>query len=126
MKAKTVEETKVIYGNLMLPEHANIIGNVHGGEIMKMMDNAGGVVARRHSRSNVVTVRVDSLEFRHPIHVGNYVSCICEMTHVGTSSMEVMITVTVEDLTHETGLPLQDISHMLLLIIMESLYQFPL
>ncbi|HHZ01962.1 MAG TPA: acyl-CoA thioesterase [Tissierellia bacterium] len=103
MKAKTVEETKVIYGNLMLPEHANIIGNVHGGEIMKMMDNAGGVVARRHSRSNVVTARVDSLEFRHPIHVGNYVSCICEMTHVGTSSMEVMITVTVEDLTHETG-----------------------
>lgn len=85
----------------MLPEHANIAGNVHGGEVMKMMDNAGGVVARRHSRTNVVTARVDGLEFHYPIHVGNYVMCICEMTFVGTSSMEVMVRVMVEDLWHE-------------------------
>lgn len=98
---KTVEQTKLTYGSLMLPEHANISGNVHGGEIMKMMDNAGGVVARRHSRSNLVTARVDALEFHHPIHVGNYVSCVCEMNFVGVSSMEVMVKVVVEDLKYD-------------------------
>ncbi len=59
IEAKTVEQTKIIVGSLMQPEHANIAGNVHGGEIMKMMDNAAGIAAARHSRSNVVTARVD-------------------------------------------------------------------
>lgn len=85
----------------MQPEHANIAGNVHGGEVMKMMDNAGGVVARRHSRTNVVTARVDGLEFHYPIHVGDYVICECQIIFVGTSSMEVMIKVLVENLRAE-------------------------
>ena len=55
MDAKTVEQSKVTIGNLMQPEHANPSGNVHGGEIMKMMDHAAGIVAARHSRKNVVT-----------------------------------------------------------------------
>ncbi|MDW5300361.1 MAG: acyl-CoA thioesterase [Sedimentibacter sp.] len=82
----------------MQPEHANIAGNVHGGEIMKMMDNAAGIAAARHSRSNVVTARVDGLEFHLPIHIGNYVKCICQLTFVGKSSMEVLVTVMVEDM----------------------------
>jgi acyl-CoA hydrolase len=85
----------------MQPEHANNYGNVHGGEIMKLMDNAGGIVARRHCRNNVVTARVDSLEFHQPIHLGNYVKCVCQLTFVGSSSMEVAITVMVEDLKVE-------------------------
>lgn len=85
-------------GSLMQPEHTNIAGNVHGGEIMKLMDNAGGIVAMRHSRQNIVTARVDSLEFHLPIHLGNYVKCVCQLTFVGNSSMEVAITVMVEDL----------------------------
>ncbi|MEL7606727.1 MAG: acyl-CoA thioesterase [Sedimentibacter saalensis] len=82
----------------MQPEHANIAGNVHGGEIMKMMDNASGIAAMRHCRSSVVTARVDSLEFHLPIHIGNYVKCICQVTFVGISSIEVLATVMVEDL----------------------------
>jgi acyl-CoA hydrolase len=85
-------------GSLMQPEHANIAGNVHGGEIMKMMDNASGIAAMRHCRASVVTARVDSLEFHLPIHIGNYVKCICQVTFVGNSSIEVLATVTVEDL----------------------------
>lgn len=96
--AKTVEQSKVVMGSLMQPEHTNISGNAHGGEIMKLMDNAGGIVARRHCRNNVVTARVDSLEFHLPIHLGNYVKCVCQLTFVGNSSMEVAITVMVEDL----------------------------
>lgn len=82
----------------MQPEHANISGNVHGGEIMKMMDNAAGIASARHSRSNVVTARVDGLEFHLPIHIGNYVKCLCQLTFVGNSSMEVLVTVMVEDM----------------------------
>jgi acyl-CoA hydrolase len=101
IKGKTVDQSKVVVGSLMQPEHANISGNVHGGEIMKLMDNAGGIVAARHARSNVVTARVDSLEFHLPIHIGNYVKCVCQLTYVGTSSMEVKVTVMVEDLDVE-------------------------
>lgn len=68
---------------------------------MKLMDSAGGVVARRHARTNAVTARVDKLEFHHPIHVGNVVTCYGKLTFVGKSSMEVSVTVTVEDVSKD-------------------------
>ncbi|MDR3565984.1 MAG: acyl-CoA thioesterase [Negativicutes bacterium] len=101
MKSKTVEQSKVSVGNLMQPEQANMFGNVHGGEIMKLMDHAAGIVALRHARSNVVTARVDKLEFHYPIHIGNLVTCAGQLTFVGNSSMEVAVTVRVEDLYKE-------------------------
>lgn len=85
----------------MLPENANLNGNVHGGVIMKMMDNTAGIVARKHARTNVVTARVDMLEFHHPIHIGNLVTCKGNLIYVGNSSMEVLVTVFVEDLNKE-------------------------
>lgn len=97
-KAKTVAQSKVSVGNLMQPEHANMYGNVHGGEIMKLMDHAAGIVASRHARTNVVTARVDEMEFLSPVHIGNLVTCDARLTFVGTSSMEVAVTVQVEDL----------------------------
>lgn len=99
MVGKSVNYSQVTMSNVMLPQHANPSGNVHGGEIMKLMDSAAGVVARRHARTNVVTARVDKLEFHHPIHVGNVVTCYGKLTFVGKSSMEVSVTVTVEDVT---------------------------
>ena len=101
MTGKTVEYSQVIMANEMLPQHANPAGNVHGGEIMKLIDSAGGVVARRHARRNVVTARVDELEFIHPIRVGNVVTCYGKLTFVGKSSMEVSVIVTVEDVLKE-------------------------
>jgi len=85
----------------MLPSQANPAGNVHGGEIMKMMDTAAGVVAKRHARTNVVTARVDQLIFNRPIYVGNLVTCHAHLTFVGRSSMEVAVRVDVEDLDNE-------------------------
>lgn len=87
--------------NLMQPEQANIYGTVHGGEIMKLMDHAAGIVAIRHARKKVVTARVDRMEFHHPIHIGNLVTCIGQLTFVGNSSMEVFVKVLVEDLFKE-------------------------
>lgn len=101
MKARPVSYSQITMANLMLPQHANPYYVVHGGEIMKMMDNAGGVVAHRHARSNVVTARVDEMEFHLPIRIGNVVTCHGKMTFVGNSSMEVAVAVTVEDVTKD-------------------------
>lgn len=101
MKARPISYSQITMANLMLPQHANPYYVVHGGEIMKMMDNAGGVVAHRHSRSNVVTARVDEMEFHLPIRIGNLVTCHGRMTFVGNSSMEVAVSVTVEDVTKD-------------------------
>ncbi|WP_373665530.1 acyl-CoA thioesterase [Sporomusa silvacetica] len=86
----------------MQPDQANPAGNVHGGEIMKLMDNAAFVVAQRHARTNVVTARVDELIFHQPIYVGNLVTCHAFLTFVNRSSMEVVVTVEVEDLFSES------------------------
>lgn len=101
IKPKTVEQSKVSIGNLMQPSQANRAGNVHGGEIMKLMDNAAGIVAYRHARTNVVTARVDELEFHLPVHIGNLVTCNAQLTFVSNRSMEVLVTVWAEDLTKE-------------------------
>jgi len=101
MKTKTVSESKTTTGNLMLPSQANASGNVHGGEIMKMMDNAAGIVATRHARSRVVTARVDCLEFHYPIHVGYFVTCESQLTYVGKKSMEVLVKVFSENVRED-------------------------
>ena len=101
IKAKKIEESKASIGSLMLPDQANIFGNVHGGEIIKVMDNVAGIVAARHARSPIVTARIDELEFHRPIHVGNLVTCNAKLAFVGNSSMEVFVEVLVEDLLEQ-------------------------
>lgn len=98
IKAKTVEQSKASIGNLMQPHHANPTGNVHGGEIIKLMDNVAGIVAFRHARTTVVTARVDELEFHLPIHIADLVTCNGQITFAGTHSMEILVTVLVEDI----------------------------
>jgi acyl-CoA hydrolase len=101
MKSKTIRESAVTMSMVMLPHQANVAGNVHGGEIMKLMDNAAYVAAHKHARANVVTARVDELIFHQPIYVGNLVTCHAHLTFVGKSSMEVSVVVEVEDLYKE-------------------------
>jgi acyl-CoA hydrolase len=92
------EQTELTLAVLMEPNHANIYGNIHGGEIMKLMDNAAGALAVRYAKSNVVTARVDELQFLKPIFVGAYVTCTAQIAYVGNTSMEIFLTVDVEDL----------------------------
>jgi len=101
MEDKTVASSALIMSVVMQPDQANPAGNVHGGEIMKLMDNAAFVVAQRHARTNVVTARVDELIFHQPIYVGNLVTCHAFLTFVNRSSMEVVVTVEVENLFSE-------------------------
>ena len=57
----------------MQPEHANNYGNVHGGWIMKLVDEAGALACMRHAQKRVVTVAVDSMVFREPIKIGDLI-----------------------------------------------------
>lgn len=77
---------------------ANGHGNVHGGVIMRMVDEAAAVVAMRHARTAVVTARVERFDFLAPAYIGNLVSVNCALNYVGHTSMEVGVEVIAEDL----------------------------
>ena len=94
---KTVVDSRVTLGLMMGPEHANILGNVHGGVIMKLVDEAGALAAMRHARNPVVTVAIDSLTFIEPITVGFFVSFEAEVTYVGRTSLEARVQVIAEN-----------------------------
>ncbi len=101
MKGKRVSESKIEMAQVMLPEDANAAGNVHGGTIMKLIDNAGGVVAHRHARRNIVTASIDQMSFHAPVYIGNVVFLKASVNYVGRTSMEVGVRVEAEDL--DTG-----------------------
>lgn len=82
----------------MQPYQVNVSGNVHGGEVMKLMDNVAGSTAIQYAKDNVVTARVDEMQFMRPISVGAFVTCTGKVVYVGTTSIEVAVTVEVEDL----------------------------
>jgi acyl-CoA hydrolase len=95
--AKTVAASRVILTQLMLPEHANAHGNVHGGNLMKMVDEAGGICAMRHAQRPSVTVAMDDMTFLSPVHVGELVCCVASVNYVGKTSMEIGVKVTAEN-----------------------------
>lgn len=99
MEAKSAADSRITMAQVVLPFHANAAGNMHGGELMKLMDSAAGVVAQRHCLCNVVTVSVDKLVFKEPILVGDLVICDAELIYTGRTSMEIYITVSVENLS---------------------------
>jgi uncharacterized protein (TIGR00369 family) len=81
----------------MQPEHANNLGNVHGGWIMKLVDEAGALACMRHAQRRVVTVAIDSMVFRSPIRIGDLVQLTAEVTDSGRTSMEVEVQVQAEN-----------------------------
>jgi len=97
-EGRTVGHSAVEMAQVMLPEQANPAGFVHGGELMKIMDNAAGVVAARHSGGNVVTGLVEDIKFINPVRVGDLVIVRGKLTFVSRSSMEVQVEVETENL----------------------------
>lgn len=98
MTPKPAHASHVTLAVLMQPTEANIHGNIHGGLVMKLMDDAGAAAAIRHAQRPVVTVAVDQVTFREPIHVGDLVTLEAVLTYTGRSSMEVQINVTAQNL----------------------------
>jgi uncharacterized protein (TIGR00369 family) len=97
LTAKPVSASKTTFAKTMLPSDANPFGNVHGGEVMKLIDACGGVAAARHARARVVTARIDELSFLAPVYVGNLVTARASVNDVGRSSLEVGVRVDAED-----------------------------
>lgn len=83
---------------LMSPDMANFSGNVHGGAVLRLLDQVAYTCAARYSGSYVVTLSVDQVMFLQPIHVGELVSFLASINHTGRSSMEVGIKVVAEDI----------------------------
>jgi uncharacterized protein (TIGR00369 family) len=98
IKSKKVSQSSVVLAQIMLPADTNPAGNVHGGTIMKLIDNAAYVVASRHTGRNTVTVSIDRLDFHYPVFPGNLVTLKAAMNRAGKTSMEVGVKVEAEDL----------------------------
>lgn len=101
-KSRTVADSMTRISQIMNPEHANLLGNVHGGVLLKLCDECGGITAARHARRPAVTVAVDSMAFYQPVRVGQLLRLRGRITYVGRTSMEVEVIVEAEDLL--TGL----------------------
>ncbi|MBI3988470.1 MAG: acyl-CoA thioesterase [candidate division NC10 bacterium] len=98
MEGKPVSASRVTMTHLVQPTEANPLGSVHGGVIMRLVDEVGAVAAIRHARRPVVTAAVDRLSFRSPVSVGNLLILKASVNFVGRTSMEVGVRVEAEDL----------------------------
>ena len=94
---KSTRASRVTLSQLMHPEHANLLGNVHGGWIMKLVDEAGALACMRHAQKKVVTVAIDSMTFRQPIRIGDLIILNAEVTYTGKTSMEAEVRVLAEN-----------------------------
>jgi len=97
MKAKSYLLSKVETMQFVLPEHLNHMGNMHGGEIMKLMDNTAGLAFTRHAEGNSVTAGVKQINFIKPIPQKSAIKCIAEVVSTRKSSMETHVEVLIED-----------------------------
>ncbi len=97
LPAKPMRASRVSLAQLMQPEHANNHGNVHGGWIMKMVDEAGALACMRHANRRVVTVAIDQMQFHQPIRIGDLVILTAEVTYVGRTAMEAEVRVVAEN-----------------------------
>ncbi len=98
LEGRTAAYSAVDMAQIMLPDQSNVAGYVHGGELMKVMDNAAWVVSCRHARRNAVTANVEEMNFHSRVRVGGLVLMHARITFVARTSMEVRVDVDAEDL----------------------------
>ncbi|MBP3427681.1 MAG: acyl-CoA thioesterase [Clostridia bacterium] len=101
IEAKTVDDSRVETVHIVRPNHLNGANRLFGGILMQWIDEVAGIVAKRHSMSNVTTASVDNLTFLHGAYQNEMVVIKGKMTWVGTSSMEVCVDTYVENLSGE-------------------------
>lgn len=98
MVGRRVRDSQLTVNQIMGPTDANLYGNVHGGIIMKLVDEVGGIVAGRHAHLPVVTVVIDSMTFISPVHVGDLLRLDASVNWVGRTSIEVGVRVQAENI----------------------------
>lgn len=95
---RTVQDSIVETVHMVRPNHMNAAGRLFGGMLMQWLDEVAGLVAKRHTRSNVITASVDNLRFIHGAYNGEMVVIIGRVTYVGNTSLEVRVDTYVEHL----------------------------
>jgi acyl-CoA hydrolase len=95
---KTVAESRVTMALLATPESRNLFGNVHGGWILRQVDEAAYVSAARHAGHHAVTASIERVDFRSPIRIGDLVQLSCEVQWVGRTSMMIGVHIEAEDI----------------------------
>ena len=88
----------IIMSEVMTPDKANFVGNVHGGHLMSILDRVAACCAERYSRQYCVTLSVDRILFKEPIYIGDLVVFYAKVNYVGRTSMEIGIRVVSENL----------------------------
>jgi acyl-CoA hydrolase len=88
--------------HLATPDMANFSGHVHGGTLLRLLDQAAYACASRYSNHYVVTLSVDQVFFREPVHVGELVTFLASVNFTGTTSVEIGIRVLAENIIHKT------------------------
>ncbi|MFX0104491.1 MAG: acyl-CoA thioesterase [Candidatus Hodarchaeota archaeon] len=96
MEGKKVSDSRVEIAQIMYPEHANPAGNVHGGHILKLVDQAAAIAGARHTHCNVVTASVDRMDFISPVYIGNVVFAKASINYTGKTSMEIGVRIEAE------------------------------
>ena len=79
-----------------MPAYANHYGSVHGGTILKLVDEAAFVAATKHARKNVVVASIDCMDFKHPVNIGDLLTLKASVFHVGKTSMDVEVEIEAE------------------------------
>ena len=118
LTGRTVSSSITKMAQVTLPEQANPTGFVHGGELIKMVDNAAGVAAARHSGEDVVLARVEDIVFHKPVQVGNLVLIDARLTFVHHTSIEVRVELDVESL--ETGERFRALTALLIMVAIDE------
>ncbi len=98
-ETRRASETRVMLSQVMQPHDANFQGIIHGGTIVRLIDEAAGLAAYRYCRQRVVTAHIDSIDFHHPVQIGNLVMLRASVNYAGHTSMEIGVRVEAEDLT---------------------------
>jgi acyl-CoA hydrolase len=93
IEGKTVEESRTVYTQLIMPNDTNPLGNLMGGNLMRWMDIAAGICAAKHANSNVVTVSVDNVSFKEAIKVGDVITINAQVTRAFNTSVEIFLEV---------------------------------
>jgi uncharacterized protein (TIGR00369 family) len=111
-------DTQVVLSQLMQPADANYMGVIHGGIMMKLIDETAGACAYRFARTRVVTAAIDRIDFHHPVHIGNLVRLKATVNHAGHTSVEVGVRVEAEDL--DSGVVTHTNSAYLVLVALDE------
>ena len=89
MAERHPHDSEAVMTELMMPHHANVLGNVFGGVVLSLVDRAAAVAAIRHAGRHCVTVSVDKVDFKEPIRIGELITAHARVNYTGRTSMEV-------------------------------------